>query len=225
MKDVNYIGGFQYHENSCWLDSILFMLRYANFQFYFTKVKDTSVCTDLYDILQLPSSTRMLDSRLRDKLRAQLIKKVNGRYPFGRVDKNFALLIKCLLYDGNAIPFLDYANLVETDPETYLPLFDTDSGILNYNIENSSEFFFMTGASRAVITLKAAKYDLVGIILNLGGAHFIVHYYNNHWYQYDDTAYGDGAGRANPDAAHPRLARPNPNNLIGVALSLYVRRQ
>jgi hypothetical protein len=97
---------------------------------------------------------------------------------------------------------------------------------LNYKIENSSEFFFITGVSRAVITMRSVLYDLVGIILNLGGAHFIVHYYNNHWYQYDDTAYGDGATRTKiPDAVHPRLPRPNPDNLIGIALSLYIRRQ
>jgi hypothetical protein len=216
--DPNQIGGFQYNENSCWLDSILFMLRYAHFQFEFTKTKNTSVCNDLYDILQLPPTNHMLESRLRDKLRAQLIHKVNGYYPFSRVDTNFTILIKCLLYNGKAIPFLDYANLVDTDPVTYLPLYDTTSGVLKVDIDNSTEFFFITGASQAVITLKSVRYDLAGIILNLGGAHFIVHYYNTHWYQYDDTAY------RTPDAIHPRLTRPNPDNLIGVALSLYIRR-
>jgi hypothetical protein len=129
------------------------------------------------------------------------------------------------VYDGKPIPFFDYANLVETDPVTYLPLFDTDSGVLHHRIENGADFFFITGASATVITMKSVRYDLMGIILNLGGAHFIVHYYKRHWYQYDDTAYGDGAtGRKIPDAVHPRLTRPNPDNLIGVALSLYVRR-
>lgn len=139
---------------------------------------------------------------LRDALRRALISpNPDGSYVEQVVNNKFIDLLTYVEYQRKTIPFFDRG--IQQSLENIDPVDPTRI------IIPDCDFFFATDMAPEVInTVEGITYDLKCLIL-FDRNHFIVHYYTNQWYEYDDTKYGSLRNEnLEPEFKHPQLNNP-----------------
>ena len=186
--DHGGIGGFKFDRNSCWVDSILFLLRYVHHAGY----RLHSKCPTLSRILELGYSPSMISTRhdhLRDAMRLQLLEMDKEPAEFMNEDAElyFDKINECLTYRDKRLPCFSAANMIMYLEEKQ-PLPER---------KDVDEFFFIPRINVPVISYNRREYALRCTILHTHGdhhdGHFIVHYATGvksvKWLKYDDLEY------------------------------------